>query len=425
MANRLRAFISSTMDDLGNERRAVVKTLKKMGVEPVYAEEFATSGDTSWDVIYRELASAHVFVLILGDRYGWVPTSGHGSNLGLSVTHLELRAARELNKPVLVFMKRLAYGAPTEASRDEFRREVSDWKSGVFREEFDWADDLADKVWGAMTNLWQDSLLRALVQRTTDLTPKISPSPVTRATTSSGPQRVLLAGAGMSVAAGYPTAPFLMRLMADDLWGEAVKSEDLLPFSFSALASFYSAKFGDDALRECVAKALDTPQEVIPTSAHMAAVRNFSSIITTNYDELFEQACASQGIPFRVIYPFAELPEQTGTGTIDVFKLVGSVSDAKSMLITERQLESVLESKACEMIATLLECSELFVVGHGLRDGNVDRLLSNRSSAAQGFYVSPFSSQTDEVLCLRYGLRLVRQTADDFMTTLEVGQPRD
>ena len=134
------------MEDLGNERRAVVQQLKSMGIEPINAEDMPPVGRSSWSSIHSEIDQCHLFIVILGDRYGWEPDSGYGAGTGLSVTHLELQAARQGSKLVLAFMKKLRYGAAIDVKRDSLRKEVSDWATGVFRQDFEWADELASKV---------------------------------------------------------------------------------------------------------------------------------------------------------------------------------------------------------------------------------------------------------------------------------------
>jgi hypothetical protein len=74
------------MDDLGNERRAVVGRVKALNLEPVNAEGLLPNGATSWSVITNEIASSHLFVLILGERYGWIPTEGYGAPAGSALS---------------------------------------------------------------------------------------------------------------------------------------------------------------------------------------------------------------------------------------------------------------------------------------------------------------------------------------------------
>ncbi len=91
---RLRIFISSTMEDLANERDLVADRLQSFNFEPVNAEGILPTGAKSWDRICEEIDSCHLFVLLLGERYGWVPTKGPLANEKISVTHGEYRRAR-------------------------------------------------------------------------------------------------------------------------------------------------------------------------------------------------------------------------------------------------------------------------------------------------------------------------------------------
>src|SRR5688500_411664 len=105
----LRIFISSTMKDLANERDQVREKLLSYNFEPVNAEELASSTERSWDALEAEIRSCNVFVLILGERYGWIPTEGPHANEGKSITHLEFEEARRWGIPVLPFLKQLSY----------------------------------------------------------------------------------------------------------------------------------------------------------------------------------------------------------------------------------------------------------------------------------------------------------------------------
>jgi hypothetical protein len=59
MPGKLRIFISSTMEDLENERAMIVQRLNSMNFEPVNAEGLLPNGATSWDRISEELDSWH------------------------------------------------------------------------------------------------------------------------------------------------------------------------------------------------------------------------------------------------------------------------------------------------------------------------------------------------------------------------------
>jgi len=47
------------MEDLGNERRAVVQQLRSMGIEPVNAEDMPPDGRSSWGQATMNVNSYH------------------------------------------------------------------------------------------------------------------------------------------------------------------------------------------------------------------------------------------------------------------------------------------------------------------------------------------------------------------------------
>ena len=51
------------MKDLANERDAVVRKIAAFNFEPVNAEGWLPNGSKSWDRIYQEVLSSHLFVL--------------------------------------------------------------------------------------------------------------------------------------------------------------------------------------------------------------------------------------------------------------------------------------------------------------------------------------------------------------------------
>src|SRR5262249_40275480 len=84
-----RVFISSVMDALRTERRAVAEAIRRLGAEPVWFEEFGGRDADPNDAYTAEVASSTVYVGILGQRYGrLLPTR-------FSATHTEYLFAEE------------------------------------------------------------------------------------------------------------------------------------------------------------------------------------------------------------------------------------------------------------------------------------------------------------------------------------------
>lgn len=67
-------FISSTIVDLPNERKAALKAVEKAGGFPVMSEFTIEAQSTdSLTACLDKIKSSDIYVLILGGRYGWQP----------------------------------------------------------------------------------------------------------------------------------------------------------------------------------------------------------------------------------------------------------------------------------------------------------------------------------------------------------------
>lgn len=112
-----KVFISSTMTDLSSERKQAAATIREVGADPRFFEEFSTSGDPT-SVYVPEVSRADMVVLLLGERYG-APIAGMGNR---SATHVEYDAAAEALKPLLIYRKE--DGLTREPRLESFIREL-------------------------------------------------------------------------------------------------------------------------------------------------------------------------------------------------------------------------------------------------------------------------------------------------------------
>lgn len=98
----MKVYLSSTFRDLQKHRSAVDGTIRKMGHDVFGMEQYAAEGSRPVERCLRDVEIADVYVLILGWRYGYVPTIDNP--LGLSITEMEYRHALLKNKTVLAFL---------------------------------------------------------------------------------------------------------------------------------------------------------------------------------------------------------------------------------------------------------------------------------------------------------------------------------
>ncbi len=98
MDRKYQVFISSTYEDLKEQRDAVVKAVLKMGHLPVGMEMFNAADQQQWEIIKRHIDNSDYYVLIMAHRYGSIGPKG------MSYTQHEYEYAVEKGIPCLGFV---------------------------------------------------------------------------------------------------------------------------------------------------------------------------------------------------------------------------------------------------------------------------------------------------------------------------------
>lgn len=98
MDKRYQVFISSTFEDLQEERSEVMQALLELDCIPAGMELFPASNEDQWSLIKRVIDDCDYYILIIGGRYGSC------NNEGISYTEQEFRYAIETNKPIISFL---------------------------------------------------------------------------------------------------------------------------------------------------------------------------------------------------------------------------------------------------------------------------------------------------------------------------------
>lgn len=136
------------MVDLAAERAALADSLERFDVfEVLRAETLPALEDSSQIVCLYEAEAADAMVLVIGDRYGYVPPDNNPE--GLSVTHLEYRQARAAHRPVFVFVRS---SDTREIATTGFVEEVGSFTRGAFWKEWETTATLVNEVERALIN---------------------------------------------------------------------------------------------------------------------------------------------------------------------------------------------------------------------------------------------------------------------------------
>ncbi len=98
MEKRYQVFVSSTYQNLKEERNEVMKALLELDCIPTAMELFPAADEDSWSLITRVIDECDYYILIVGGCYGSLDPKGMG------YTEKEYRYAAEKGKPRLVFL---------------------------------------------------------------------------------------------------------------------------------------------------------------------------------------------------------------------------------------------------------------------------------------------------------------------------------
>lgn len=113
MDRRYQVFVSSTFDDLREQRASVIGVLLQMDCFLAGMELFPAADDDSWTLIKNVIADSDYYLVVLAGRYGSVPTGETKS-----YTHLEYEYALSIGKPTIA----LLHNSPDTLAADKTER---------------------------------------------------------------------------------------------------------------------------------------------------------------------------------------------------------------------------------------------------------------------------------------------------------------
>ncbi len=152
MDKKYQIFISSTYDDLKEQRDQVVKAVLQMGHLPVGMEMFNAGDQTQWETIKSHIDKSDYYIVLLAHRYGSTDPA-----TGRSYTEAEYDYAGTQKVPRLGFMieKGVRWTAdfietgPAKKKLDAFKKKVSIGRIVKF---WDTADKLKYEVFASLSN---------------------------------------------------------------------------------------------------------------------------------------------------------------------------------------------------------------------------------------------------------------------------------
>ncbi len=148
-------FVSSTFQDLQDERKEVMQALLELDCMPAGMELFPASNDDQWTLIKRVIDTCDYYLLIIGGRYGST------NNEGKSYTQMEFEYALDTGKPIISFLPQKPEDIPSgKCEQDsEKKRKLDDFKELAQKKLVRYwtsPEDLGSKVSRSMIKLIKD-----------------------------------------------------------------------------------------------------------------------------------------------------------------------------------------------------------------------------------------------------------------------------
>ena len=196
-----------------------------------------------------------------------------------------------------------------------------------------------------------------------------------------GTKPVLWVGAGLSVAAGYPSTGTILSAL------RAAADRDLPDDGeFNVVVDAFVAAHGTGELGDVLQGLFQTPHEPTPTHhaiARLAAAGHFAALVTTNYDDLLERALRTAGVKvaLQILEDNAEVREQDGA--LRLLKIHGS-HEAWHRIILSGRSYTEFDSRygfLREQLDVLLQQHSLLFVGCSLQDPRILQWLETRPAA--------------------------------------------
>lgn len=235
---------------------------------------------------------------------------------------------------------------------------------------------------------------------------------------------VLWTGAGLSMYAGYPSGKELQKMLYKKLKNPAdfdiYENSDLDKVA-QALQDQTMSKNG---LTRILKEIFEANPKKLKTHKTISRIPHFKTIITTNYDKLFEQ---SYGNTIQVAIDNIDIQYLNKT-KVELFKIHGCISRPDSIIITKNDYLNFTKSYTDQtpywtLIKERIITRPILFLGYGLNDDNVivtiDRLMDALGEHKRDcYFVAPKLKENTIRKLNSKNIIYINETADSFLKDL-------
>lgn len=238
-------------------------------------------------------------------------------------------------------------------------------------------------------------------------------------------EAALFVGAGMSLYAGYPSGAKLAEILFNNLTSDLQEQVDFTTNLPKLAEDIYYLKGGNkNYLIENLKNEFQ--KEPISTETHqlLAKIPQIKTIITTNYDTLFETTNKS----IEVIRKSSDCAT-TNSKKQCLFKIHGDLSDTSNIILTNSDYNNYFikdseKSIFWNTVKTKLVENHIIFIGYALEDSNVlttigkilDELGDHRKEM---FFVAPSIQPAKLKFLQQKGIEFIQATAEELFKEID------
>ena len=232
---------------------------------------------------------------------------------------------------------------------------------------------------------------------------------------------LLFAGAGFSIYAGYPSGKDLAKTMYANLTPSQQNEIQLTADLLQVAEDIYNLKnCTKNYLIEILKKEFQKEPTSIETHEILAKIPQIKTIITTNYDDLFE----STNKKLQVIRRSSDY-STTVSKNQNLFKIHGDLTDTKNIILTKSDynnffIENKEETVFWNAVKDKLASNHILFIGYSLEDSNIivifERILRELGeNRKELFFVAPSITSTKRKYLAIKGIEFIQSTGEDLI----------
>lgn len=238
-------------------------------------------------------------------------------------------------------------------------------------------------------------------------------------------EAALFSGAGMSLYAGYPSGAQLAEILFNNLTNDLQKDVNFSSDLPKLAEDIYYLKGGNkNYLIEILKKEFQKKPISVETHQLLTKIPQIKTIITTNYDTLFE----STNTNLEVIRKSADCAVANQKKQC-LFKIHGDLSDTSNIILTNSDYNNYFvkdseKSIFWNLVKTKLVENHIIFIGYALEDNNIlvtiEKILNELGdNRKEMFFVAPSIQPAKLKFLQQKGIEYIQATAEELFKEIE------